>query len=83
LTVTGVQTCALPISHGNGSSIRINDDRTVTFIIDLDRAYKNLKGKCANGIRLKIFIESVPEPYRRNEFDRWGMLEILDVTLIK
>ena len=59
--------------------IKQNDDGTVTFVFDLQRAYKALSGKCENMIRLKMFIESVPD--RNKNYDRNGSVEFISAEL--
>jgi len=63
----------------NSSTVIQNADGTTTFIFNLQKAYGALKGKCDNGIRLKMFIESVPD--RKANYDRKGSLEFISVVL--
>ena len=56
-----------------------NDDGTTTFIFNLKSGYNALKNKCEDGIRLKMFIESVPE--RKKNYDREGSVEFIKIEL--
>jgi len=63
----------------NTKNIIQNDDGTVTFIFELNKVYRQFKDKCENGIRLKMFIESVPD--RVKNYDRQGSVEFIKVEL--
>jgi hypothetical protein len=66
--------------NGNGNSVLKNADGTTTLRLDLKSAYATLKGKCAQGVRLKLFIESVPE--RRAQYDRLGSVEFVALKIV-
>jgi hypothetical protein len=67
------------IIKGNSKEVVQNDDGTTTFILNLKKAYSQLRGKCDNGIRLKMFIESVPD--RKKNYDREGKIEFIKIEL--
>jgi endoglucanase len=73
---------AKDLHDGNGNDIIKNADGTVTLKLDLSRGYHTLKGKAENGVRLKLFIESMPAPHRANDYDQEGALEFLDLEVI-
>ena len=56
-----------------------NDDGTTKIIFDLQSAYRTLKNKCDDGIRIKMFIESVPD--RTKNYDRLGSVEFIKMEL--
>jgi len=63
----------------NTKEVVQNEDGTTTFILDLSKGYSALKNKCDNGIRLKMFVESVPD--HSNQYDREGSMEFIDCIL--
>ena len=65
--------------NGNGHSVLKNANGTTTLRLDLGSMYGAFKGKCAKGVRLKIFIESVPE--RRAQYDRVGSVEFVALNI--
>ena len=56
-----------------------NGDGTTTIILYLQSGYNSLKNKCGDGIRLKLFIESVPD--RSKNYDRTGSVEFIKIEL--
>jgi len=56
-----------------------NGDGTITFKMDLRRAYRTFRNKEDGPFRLKMFIESVPD--RSGNYDREGKIEFIKVDL--
>ena len=56
-----------------------NADGTTTLIFNLKGAYRALAGKCEAGIRIKMFVESVPD--RAHNYDRAGEMEFIKLEL--
>lgn len=68
--------------NGNGDDIRKNPDGTVTVRLDISRVYHYFAGKSERGIRIKMFIESIPEFYKINDYDRFGSLEFVGMEYV-
>jgi endoglucanase len=64
---------------GNSKDVVQNADGTTTIILNLNKLYKQFKGKCENGMRIKMFIESVPD--RNKTYDREGAVEFIKIEL--
>jgi hypothetical protein len=67
------------LHNGNGGDIRKNADGTVTMRLDISRVYHYFSGKTEKGIRIKMFVESMPELFKINDYDRFGSLEFVGV----
>jgi len=68
--------------NGKNNEILQNADGTTTFRVDLRKGYNAMKGLSKDGIRLKMFIESVPDDRRRNNYDRFGSLEFISCIAV-
>jgi len=68
--------------NGRNNEIKQNADGTTTFKIDLRNGYNAMKGLSKDGIRLKMFIESVPDDRRRANYDRFGSLEFISCIAV-
>ncbi|MDR1689041.1 MAG: glycoside hydrolase family 5 protein [Clostridiales bacterium] len=66
---------------GNGSDVRKNDDGTITVTLNIADKYSLFKGKnkvSADGVRLKLFIESSMNDWSG---ERNGSMELLDMSV--
>jgi endoglucanase len=68
---------------GNNNDIIQNADGTTTFKIDLRKGYSAMKGFFKDGIRLKMFIETIPDDRHRVNYDRFGSLEFISCIAVK
>lgn len=65
--------------YGFEESAVVNEDGSITIYLDLAAVYDSFQGRYLDNLRLKMFLESVPD--NAGHFDRWGSMEFISLIL--